>query len=76
MALYAQGYSVTKFLVEAKDRKTFLAFVSQGMEHGWDKAAKDHYGYASVEKLELAWLKKVKRAAKKPEGRVETTVNH
>jgi hypothetical protein len=30
-ALYAQGHSLTRFLVERKDRTTFLAFVKQGM---------------------------------------------
>jgi len=30
MALYVQGHSLTRFLIEQKDRKTFLAFVKQG----------------------------------------------
>lgn len=64
MALYAQGYSVTRFLVERKDRKTFLAFVKQGMEDGWDKAMKGHYDFRDVEALEDAWLADLRRRTK------------
>jgi hypothetical protein len=56
LALYAEGHSVTRFLVETKGRATFLAFVGQGMRDGWNKAAREHYGYPSVEDLEKAWL--------------------
>jgi hypothetical protein len=56
MALFAEGYSVTHFLVEQKDHRTFLAFVKQGMRDGWDKAARGHYDYRDVEALEVAWL--------------------
>jgi hypothetical protein len=54
--LYAQGHSVSHFLVAAKSRRTFLAFVGEGLQRGWDKAARDQYGYQSVEELEKAWL--------------------
>jgi uncharacterized protein (TIGR03000 family) len=56
MALYAEGYSVTRFLVAARDRSTFLAFVKQGMHEGWDAAVREHYDYDSIEALEKAWL--------------------
>jgi hypothetical protein len=54
--LYAQGHSVSQFLVESKGRKVFLAFIRDGMENGWDEAAKAHYACKNVERLELAWL--------------------
>jgi hypothetical protein len=57
MVLYAEGYSVSRFLVEAKDRKTFLAFIKDGRGGEWDKAARTHYGYENVDKLEAAWLR-------------------
>lgn len=57
LRLYAQGYSVTDFLVRRKDRATLLAFVREGMKSGWAEAAKSCYGYESVESLEEAWLK-------------------
>ena len=56
--LYAQGHSVSRFLVAAKGRPAFLAFVGDGVKHGWDKAVRNHYGYKDVEEMEqaLAWL--------------------
>ena len=61
MALFAEGYSVTRFLVERKDRPTFLAFVRQGMRDDWDGAARRHYGSRDVDDLEQAWLAQVRR---------------
>jgi hypothetical protein len=56
MVLYAEGYSVTNFLVSSGGRKTFLDFVTAGMRGDWDGAAKTYYGFKSVEDLEQAWL--------------------
>ena len=56
ITLYTQGYSVTRFLVERKDRATFLAFLSSGMKDGWDTAAKDCYAFDTVSDLERSWL--------------------
>jgi hypothetical protein len=61
LALHAQGHSVTNFLVERKDRATFLSFLKQGMNEDWDKALQRHYNIASVEELEKAWLASVRR---------------
>jgi hypothetical protein len=57
LVLHAQGYSLTRFLVERKDRKTFLAFVGQGMAGDWDAALRDHYRYRDLDELERDWLK-------------------
>jgi hypothetical protein len=65
MVLYAEGYSVARFLVEKKDRKTFLAFVAHGMSKGWNKAARKYYNYKNVDRLELAWRSDLKRTKEK-----------
>jgi hypothetical protein len=39
MVLYAQGYSVTDFLVGRSSRPKFLNFVADGLRAGWDRAA-------------------------------------
>ncbi len=56
VVLYAEGYSLTRFLVERKDHQTFLAFIKQGLAHNWDEAVKDQYGLANVRELETVWL--------------------
>jgi RNA polymerase sigma factor (sigma-70 family) len=53
---YAQVYSVTRFLVELKNRATFLEFVNIGMKDGWEDAAKRCYGFESVNGMENAWV--------------------
>jgi tetratricopeptide (TPR) repeat protein len=63
--LYAEGYSITSFLVKARDRKTFLAFVASGQRDGWDRAVKQHYGYPSVAMLERAWLQSLSWTGKR-----------
>jgi hypothetical protein len=56
MVLYAEGYSVTSFLVSKSNRSQFLAFIARGMRGDWDGAAKQFYGYDSVEALEGDWM--------------------
>lgn len=55
MVLYAEGYSVTNFLVNRSNRSAFLAFIAHGMRSGWDDAIRVHYRFNSVEQLEQAW---------------------
>ena len=62
MVLYAEGYSVSNFLVAASNRGVFLNFVSQGMHGDWDAAVKANYGYGSVEELEKAWVESLYHA--------------
>lgn len=56
MVLYAEGYSVTDFLVNRSNRSAFLAFIAQGMQGDWDGAVRAHYRFRNVEELEQAWL--------------------
>ena len=62
MVLYAQGYAVSKFLVESSDRQTFLNFIGHGMQWGWDDAAKTYYRYRSVDEMEQAWLDSLRKS--------------
>jgi hypothetical protein len=58
MCLYAQGFSVSHYLVYTGSRQTFLRFVQQGLQtNNWDNAVQTCYGLRSVEELEAAWLK-------------------
>ncbi len=56
MTLYAQGYSLCRFLVESGSRPQFLAFIGEGMRNGWDQAVQTHFGMNRLEDLEQAWL--------------------
>jgi hypothetical protein len=64
MCLYAEGFSVSDYLVGISDRPTFLNFVAQGMQEGWDAAAQTQYRFKSVDDLEGAWLTHLKETKK------------
>ncbi|MDB5310569.1 MAG: hypothetical protein JWO38_4771 [Gemmataceae bacterium] len=81
IVLYAQGYSVSAYLVErggdgVKGRSKLLQFLAQGMQgstreyHGsvesWNAAAQRVYGVESLDALEGEWLD----ALRNPQARV------
>jgi hypothetical protein len=71
VTFYAQGYSLTRFLVERKGHPTFLQFVRDALEgqrradpnlrDGWDEPLRRHYGFANVVELESAWRDHLRR---------------
>lgn len=62
MALYAQGYSVTTFLVGLDSRSRYLGFIRDGMQGNWDAASKRWYGFSDVAALEEAWLDSLRKS--------------
>jgi hypothetical protein len=65
-SLYAEGFSVSNFLVSSSDRPTFLKFVAHGMQYGWDSAAQTYYRYQNVDHLEEAWLNHLRNTRSQP----------
>lgn len=55
MALYAQGYSLTRFLIEKHGRRQFLMFLKEAHHRGWDRAIETYYGSSNIEGLEQQW---------------------
>jgi hypothetical protein len=66
--MYAQGFSMTNYLVNASDRPTFLKFIDHGMHQGWDSAVRTYYHHNSVEELEAAWLAELRRTKGQPDA--------
>jgi hypothetical protein len=64
MCLYAEGYSISDYLVKRSNKQQFLNFVGHGMAHGWDQAAKSFYGHKNVDELEQAWLQHLRDTKK------------
>jgi hypothetical protein len=61
MVLYAQGFSVCRFLVDLQGRQNFLNFIATGMQSGWDAAARNYYGFNDVKEMETAWIESLRR---------------
>lgn len=60
LPLYAQGYTLTTMLIEAKDERHFLEFLGAGIDsQDWPQSVKTYYGYESLEEMEQAWKQRV-----------------
>jgi hypothetical protein len=66
MSLYAEGYSVTAFLVGKSSRPAFLNFIADGMHGSWDAALQRHYQIRNVEELENEWLTHLRNTKRQP----------
>jgi len=57
LPLYAQGHSLTQFLMESHGKEAFLAFLADGMrDDNWRRAVETHYGRESLYALQSDWL--------------------
>jgi RNA polymerase sigma factor (sigma-70 family) len=70
---FAQSYCLARVLVDRKDRKTLLSFVKDGVDTGWEAAAKTHYG-ATLDELEQAMIEKAKAKGTAKAGAAEDTL--
>jgi hypothetical protein len=72
---YAEGFSVSQYLIDQGGRKKFLDFVGQGMQknnRNWEEAVREVYGYESVNQLEQKWIESLHKprtvAARNPQS--------
>lgn len=57
LPMYAQGYSVCRFLIDQKGPRNFIRFLHDYMEQrSWTQNVKKHYGYDSLAELQKYWL--------------------
>jgi hypothetical protein len=64
LPLYAQGYSLARYLMERRGPQEFVQYVGDGLEwNNWAKATREHCGFHSLSELQLAWLDWVRRGS-------------
>ena len=57
LPMYAQGYSVCRFLIEQKGAPTFINFLQDYMDQrSWTPNVRKYYGYNSLRQLQDYWL--------------------
>ncbi|MEM9366948.1 MAG: hypothetical protein AAGD07_13220 [Planctomycetota bacterium] len=57
LPMYAQGYSVCRFLIEQQGPRAFVNFLTDYMRRpSWTANVKEHYGYDSLAELQQYWL--------------------
>lgn len=72
LPLYAQGYSVAKYLIAQKGRREFIKFLETGIvnERGaydlrtWNAATKQFYGFEDLSDLQVSWIGWVRNGSK------------
>ena len=61
LPMYAQGYSVCRFLIDQQGPRTFIKFLKDYMHRpSWTANVHKHYGYESLLELQNNWLAWVK----------------
>jgi hypothetical protein len=71
LPLYAQGYSLAKFLIAQKGQRHFLNFVGKGLQNegrlpvlqAWDQATNEFYSYRDLSALQISWLTWVRKGS-------------
>jgi hypothetical protein len=64
MPLYAQGFSLAEYLIDAGGRQKFIAFLDDGMRsNDWNAAIRQHYTMADLGVLQTTWLAWVRQGS-------------
>jgi hypothetical protein len=64
LPLYAQGYSLARFLMDQKGKREFLAYIGDGMSsENWIAATNKYYGFKNLAVLQDSWLDWVKQGS-------------
>jgi hypothetical protein len=68
MPLYAQGYSVARYLLAHGGQRRFVAYLETGLANGdWDQATRKHYGHTDLSQLQNSWISWVQKGCPSPE---------
>lgn len=69
LPLYAQGHSLTQYLMESRGKQAFMAFLTDGLtDDNWRRAVQKHYGSENLYALQEDWLGWVKQSRPRLDG--------
>lgn len=75
LPLYAQGHSLTQYLMESRGKQAFMAFLTDGMsDENWRRAVKKHYGAENLYALQSEWLGWVEQSRPRLDGPAASAV--
>lgn len=64
LPLYAQGYSLARFLIAQGGKRKFIDYIGDGMQaNDWTAATRKHYGFRDLSELQLTWVDWVRRGS-------------
>lgn len=65
LPLYAQGYSLARYLIVQGGKQKYVEYVGEGMRtNNWTRTTNKFYGYRSLSDLQVAWLDWVREGSK------------
>jgi len=75
LPLYAQGYSLARYLIERGGRRRYVAFVGDGLDgNDWATALGRHYGVGDLANLQQTWLDWVKKGCPAPPAAIAAAI--
>ncbi len=64
LPLYAQGFSLARYLIQQGGKRKFVKFVGDGMDsRNWPASTQKHYGFQDLSQLQMTWLEWVRRGS-------------
>ncbi|MDP6445606.1 MAG: hypothetical protein QGG36_15650 [Pirellulaceae bacterium] len=67
LPLYAQGHSLTQFLLAQGGKQKFIRYIGEGMKtHRWSEATESYYNYEDLSDLQLSWVQWLKDGSPAP----------
>lgn len=67
LPLYAQGYSLARYLIERGGRRKYVDFVGQGLASGdWSTTLRAFYGITDPSQMQMVWLDWVREGCPAP----------
>lgn len=77
LPLYAQGYSVSRYLIAQGGHQHFTQFIQSGLQNeksapgipAWTKAVQDYYQYEDLSELQVQWLDWVQKGSQESVAR-------
>jgi hypothetical protein len=81
LPLYAQGYSLARYLIMQGGKRKFVKYVGEGMQsENWPAVTRKYYGHKDLSDLQVTWLDWVRNGSPKlqpvegAEGRGDTMI--
>ena len=66
LPLYAQGHSLSQFLIYQRGKREFMEFLADGMQdENWPRAIQERYGYRNLLVLQNSWMDWVRQGRPK-----------
>ena len=57
LPLYAQGYSLARYLIAQGGKRKFVQYVGDGMRtNDWASSTRSHYSFSDLSELQVTWL--------------------